>query len=590
MLTIAVLVSVGLNAVLGMPGSCPQVCSCKWSGGKQTVECAGAGLSSVPDALAPSTQVLNLTGNVLQRLASREFQRAGLVHLQRIYLSRCGVVQLAKDAFYGLSNLVELDLSHNFLTAPPELPHCVHLRRLLLSANPIHRLEATAFAGLSNLVTLELSGCQLSSLDTAAFRGLTSLAFLRLDGNRLRALPPDIADALPPLHALDLNDNPWKCDCTLRRVRRWMEEHNVPLSAPPMCDAPPRLAGMSWDKLDVDDFACSPEVTALDARVTASEGDNATLRCEVTSEPSAQVRWIWRSRKIGNLSLMSFGRQMYLIREGDSGPIRSSTLTIINVMLKDSGRYLCVAGNRAGTVTANVTLIVRPRSAAELAGLTGAEIGGIVVGLMLVLAILLAAACALALQSRRPERKGLASCCQHKDFQSTKENHVPLRDLLDTKGHDSSEDEADRVQVHDSGNGGYHSDSAAATDCSSPAPLLEKRSTKRATSDANYGGGGSSSSSTEASVKSPAGIVAAVLRGEYRTSKGGSTEDSGVDAVRVSEKLGTARHEQVCATHWKRGNGAVVANPLYLALSPEARDSPDEGLGDEREYETDILD
>lgn len=453
-------------------------------------------------------------------------------------------------------------------------------------------MEAEAFAGLSSIVTLELSDCQLTTIDAAAFRGLTSLAFLRLDGNRLRALPPDMADALPPLHALDLNDNPWKCDCALRGVRRWMEEHNVPLSAPPQCEAPPRLAGALWDKLDADDFACSPEVTALDARVTATEGDNATLSCEVASEPAAQVRWIWRSRKIANLSLMSFGRQMYLIREGDSGRVRSSALTIINVMLKDSGKYVCVASNRAGSVTANVTLAVRPRSAADLAGLTAAEIGGMILGLLLVLAILLAAACVLALQARRPERKSFAACCHHKDFEATKENHVPLEDLLRSKGQDSSEEDIDRVQVHDSsaGNGGYHSDSAGATDCSSPAQLSENRGIK-GLPDVSFGGG-FASSSTEASVKSPGSVVAAVLRGDYRTCK--SSRDSGdggavVDAVRVSEKHGTARHEQVCTT-WKRGNGAVVANPLYLALSPEARDSPDEGLGDEREYETDILD
>ncbi|KAG0424992.1 hypothetical protein HPB47_027812, partial [Ixodes persulcatus] len=238
--------------------TCPTACSCKWSGGKRTAECGGLS-GSVPDHIPPDTQVLNLTGNVLQTLPGRQFQQARLLHLQRIYLSRCGIVQMADDAFGGLSNLVELDLSHNFLTAAPKLAaYCGHLRRLQLSFNPIQRLGGHSFKGLRTLVSLELSQCQLAWLEGDTFADLETLELLKLDGNRLRTLPPEGLQ-LPPLNSLDLSDNPWRCDCNLRELRRWMQQHNVPLSVPPKCDAPVRLAQLSWTQLEPDDFACAPQ-------------------------------------------------------------------------------------------------------------------------------------------------------------------------------------------------------------------------------------------------------------------------------------------------------------------------------------------
>lgn len=54
----AVLVG-GLAAV-----ECPESCSCKWKGGKETVECVNASLTAIPD-MAADTQVLDLGSNRL---------------------------------------------------------------------------------------------------------------------------------------------------------------------------------------------------------------------------------------------------------------------------------------------------------------------------------------------------------------------------------------------------------------------------------------------------------------------------------------------------------------------------------------------
>ena len=43
---------------------CPEACSCKWKGGKETVECVNASLVAIPN-MGEDTQVIHLGGNRL---------------------------------------------------------------------------------------------------------------------------------------------------------------------------------------------------------------------------------------------------------------------------------------------------------------------------------------------------------------------------------------------------------------------------------------------------------------------------------------------------------------------------------------------
>lgn len=47
-------------------------------------------------------------------------------------------------------------------------------------------------------------------------------------------------------------------------------------------------------------------------------GDNASIGCVMAAIPNVHIEWEWRGRTIRNMSLMTFGRQMYLIRESHS--------------------------------------------------------------------------------------------------------------------------------------------------------------------------------------------------------------------------------------------------------------------------------
>lgn len=346
-------------------GHCPSACTCKWKGGKHTAECVSQGLFSVPVGLPQGLQVIHLERNNFHSLPGRTFQERGLVDLQRVFLSQCRLGRVARDAFQQLTNLVELDLSWNLLTAVPSaaLRGVPHLRRLQLSGNPIAQLDNGSFVGLQHLTYLHLSRCQLRSIEPGALDGLPALEFLLLDYNRLTTLPAQAVSPLPRLSTLHLQGNPWQCDCRLSSLRRWMRTRNIPLGEPPRCAGPPRLESASWDELALEQFACPPQVHA-DSLVSVQEGRNATLVCRVRADPPAVLRWeaadwganVWNSTD--GTSGPDLDSTRFQVQREQSGPFQLSWLSVAHAGPYDAGVYICVAENRAGLRAANTTLAV----------------------------------------------------------------------------------------------------------------------------------------------------------------------------------------------------------------------------------------
>ncbi|XP_049718678.1 platelet glycoprotein IX [Elephas maximus indicus] len=48
---------------------------------------------------------------------------------------------------------------------------------------------------------------------------------LLLTNNSLREVPPGAFDHLPQLQTLNVEQNPWHCDCSLTYLRLWLEDH-----------------------------------------------------------------------------------------------------------------------------------------------------------------------------------------------------------------------------------------------------------------------------------------------------------------------------------------------------------------------------
>ncbi|XP_058977213.1 uncharacterized protein LOC101889529 [Musca domestica] len=362
------------NLVHRTMAECPSVCECKWKSGKESVLCLNANLTHIPAPLDAGTQALDLTGNELATIPDDTFAEVNLLNLQKVYLAKCRLRLIERYAFRGLINLVELDLSYNALAHIPSdaLESVTELRELKLNGNPILVVANDAFRQMMHLVRLELSDCRIETVEVKAFAGLeSSLEYLKLDGNKLSEVRSGTITSLTNLHGISLSRNMWNCSCSLRPLRAWMLRENIPCGIPPVCQSPPRLAGKSWDKIDLDDFACVPQIIATDTTAHGVEGRNVTMSCYVEGVPEPSVRWMVKNRVIANLTAANGdqpstsprtaaatqGRKTYVVNMLRN----ASNLTILTADMQDAGIYTCAAENKAGKVEASVTLAVSRR-------------------------------------------------------------------------------------------------------------------------------------------------------------------------------------------------------------------------------------
>ncbi|XP_068632505.1 uncharacterized protein kek3 [Battus philenor] len=394
------LVLLMLVSAAAISAECPRHCECKWRSGKESALCARAGLTAVPPRLDPTTQLLDLSENRLTNLRDDAFASAGLLNLQRLYLPGCNVRTIRQFAFRALVNLVELDLSRNRLETVPSqtFGSIPELRELRLNGNPITKIKDDAFAHLPHLVRLTLSACKISEIEPRGFIGLeASLEYLELSKNKLHILHVAVLAPLRSLKGLELTSNPWECTCALRPLREWMIKKNVPATVVPECALPQRLMSQSWDRLDLEDFACVPEVSSSSTSFLGTEGEEVTLICRITGVPAPRVRWIRAGRLLANTTSnnLNSGRSFILHSEG-----QTSNLTIKVAETQDAGFYVCSAENRAGKAEAILNLTIEKKSHTK--GFGGrALMAGMAVSAVIVLSSCLIGLCAYETRKKR---------------------------------------------------------------------------------------------------------------------------------------------------------------------------------------------
>lgn len=175
----------------------------------------------------------NIIRNENQELPSEKFKELKLISLLKLSLQSCEIGDIHKNAFIGLENLEELDLSYNYLEDVPDAIKTLNnLKKLILLGNNIMRLRSGSFNGLHSLIDLNLNVNEISVIEEDAFKGLEStvrdvrlhynnlntlpnvplrklkhLSFLVISRNNIKNIPKDAFNGMNRLKILELDSN-----------------------------------------------------------------------------------------------------------------------------------------------------------------------------------------------------------------------------------------------------------------------------------------------------------------------------------------------------------------------------------------------
>jgi Leucine-rich repeat (LRR) protein len=171
-----------------------------------------SGLHNTTFAGLSSVRLIALEYNNLYEVEEAAFSSAFIPQVERIKMSYCKLYAVHPMAFQDLSNLRELNISHNHINLVSVLGRETSfpkLHTLDLSFNAIGQyLNASFFRHMRALQRLDLSGNRIQTVLKPAFGGLQlSLQVLNLRWNNLRYIEEGCFSDLSALRQLDLSHN-----------------------------------------------------------------------------------------------------------------------------------------------------------------------------------------------------------------------------------------------------------------------------------------------------------------------------------------------------------------------------------------------
>ena len=183
--------------------------------------------------------------------------------------------------FFLKIDLIELDLSDNEIVVltGAMFRYSKRLRRFYCKNNQV---DKHLFKDFVHLQVIELSVNKIHTINAEAFRNVAVLSMLNIDGNRLKFLDIRLLQSMAQLKSVDLTDNPWLCDCNLRDLREYVIDKRL-CTLKIFCDQPLRLRRKDWFDLDLEEFACRPQIVEpqLENIYRVSDSSNYTLNCKV---------------------------------------------------------------------------------------------------------------------------------------------------------------------------------------------------------------------------------------------------------------------------------------------------------------------
>ncbi|XP_019623577.1 PREDICTED: chondroadherin-like [Branchiostoma belcheri] len=348
-----------------------------------------------------SLEMLDLAHNDISTINSQAFSHLSSLTIMWLYGNQITV--LRADMFMGLENLREFYISSNPINdiQAGTFESTPKLRSLNLSNNKLTVLRADMFTGLGNLEILQFQGNDITDIQAGTFNPTSQLTFLRLSYNKLTTLRSDMFtglgkldptpnvgdlrlsdntvvtfpfedlsniqtisrltlhnnqmttlpsvayDVLSSISTVNIDNNPWQCDCRMVEFKLKMIEPSS-FDKQITCSHPGNFSGQNLVGINPEDLMIDcqkPNITRFERveNYLLLHGQTVRLFCEATGIPTPEITFILPSGLEFNATVLSAGR----VTVWENG-----TIIVTGVTAADSGRYACIATNSAGSTLA----------------------------------------------------------------------------------------------------------------------------------------------------------------------------------------------------------------------------------------------
>lgn len=277
-----------------IPIICPIGCTCNLhiSDLGLTVNCKECGFHNVSQ-LTPrplNGRKLYLSGNLIQRIYRTDFWNFSSLDL--LHLGNNRISHLQEGAFSSLSSLRSLFLNGNNLEklSPDMFLGLYNLRYLYFEYNEIHDIDRGTFNTMPSLQLLFLNANLLRSLPLGVFSGV-NLARLNLRNNHLLQLPMEgVLEHLTALVQVDLQQNPWECDCGATSLKRWLEGLSaVVVMGEVVCHSPEKTKGVDLRSVSMEVMCPEMEQSEEQEDQTQVALDGQSPTTSTTAERGSSV-------------------------------------------------------------------------------------------------------------------------------------------------------------------------------------------------------------------------------------------------------------------------------------------------------------
>ncbi|KAG5668010.1 hypothetical protein PVAND_015967 [Polypedilum vanderplanki] len=131
------------------------------------------------------------------------------INLKILRLNHVKMIRISPTAFGNCANLVEIDLSDNYVSNIPAsvFGNCNLLTTLKLSRNNFTEIGLNALNGLQSLKFLSFNGNQLTKIEKNIFDSLANLIEVNFSNNFITSIDSDVFIDLTKLRKIDFSNN-----------------------------------------------------------------------------------------------------------------------------------------------------------------------------------------------------------------------------------------------------------------------------------------------------------------------------------------------------------------------------------------------